>query len=190
MSDSTGPMESDIPSCLIAVDIQVGFIGPSTAEIPAQIRAFCEVVPVEHRIFTRFINPGTGGPFVDFLDWHRLQDGNETALAPEVADLPTLLIDKHSYSPFAHPGLEDALRVLDVEEVLVFGIDTDACVLATAFGLFDLGIRPRVVTDLSASSGGRKYHDSAMAILARSIGADGIVNTSDLGAVSAERSTG
>lgn len=124
------------------------------------------------------------------MDWHRLQDGDETALAPAVADLPTLLIDKHSYSPFAHPGLEDALQGLDVGEVLVFGVDTDACVLATAFGLFDPGIRPRVVADLSASCGGREYHDSAMAILARSIGADSIVNTSDLRAGSAERSAG
>ncbi len=54
-----------LPSCLIAVDVQAGFIAPATASIPLAIREFCERNPIEHRIFTRFVNPGNGGSFVD-----------------------------------------------------------------------------------------------------------------------------
>lgn len=169
-----------MPSCLIAVDIQSGFIDTTTASIPPAVRRFCERNPIRHRIFTRFVNPGIGGPFVEILEWPRLQEQREIALAPEIEDLPTLVVDKCSYSPFVDTKLEDTLRGLEVDDVLVFGIDTDVCVLTTAVGLFDRGFRPVVVTDLSMSHGGREYHDAALSILPRYIGADNIVTTADL----------
>ena len=38
-----------LPSCLIA-DMQIGFISPATASVPAAVRRFCENNPVEHGI--------------------------------------------------------------------------------------------------------------------------------------------
>jgi nicotinamidase-related amidase len=170
----------DLPSCLIAVDLQSGFIGTTTASIPLAVQAFCERNPIRHRIFTRFVNPGAGGPFLEILGWSRFQEDREIALAPEVASLPTLVVDKCSYSPFVDTKLEETLRDLDVYDVLVFGIDTDVCVLTTAVDLFDRGFRPLVVSDLSMSHAGRKYHDAAITILPRYIGAKNVVTTADL----------
>ena len=169
-----------IPSCLLVVDVQSGFISPASASIPSALRAFCESTPFEHRIFTRFINPGSGGPFVDILNWPRLRQDGEIALALEVADLPTLVIDKYTYSPFVDTKLEDTLKNLEVYEVAVCGIDTDVCVLTAAVDLFDRGFRPLVVSDLSMSHAGREFHEAAIKILPRFIGADNVVTAAQL----------
>ncbi len=95
-----------LPSCFIAVDIQSGFIGEHTAEIPIAIRQFCSDMPVTHRIFTRFINPGEGGSFIEILGWSKLQEIREIVLAPEVESCATMVLDKWSYSPFVKTGLE------------------------------------------------------------------------------------
>ncbi len=169
-----------VPSCFIAVDVQVGFMSAATASIPSAIQQFCERNHVEHRIFTRFINPGSGGPFVDILGWSRLQQEPEVTLASEVASLPTLVVDKFTYSPFVDTKLEDTLRKLEVRDVLVFGIDTDVCVLTTAVELFDRGFHPIVVSDLSMSHAGHRYHEAAITIIPRYIGADNVITTVEL----------
>lgn len=168
------------PSCLLVVDVQSGFICPPTAPIPAAVRAFCDKRSFDHRVFTRFINPGAGGSFIEILGWPHLQDESEISLAPEVADLPTLVIDKHAYSPFVDTKLEDRLRNLGVHEVYLCGIDTDICVLTTAVGLFDRGFRPMVIADLSMSCAGPEFHEAAIKLLPRYIGADNVVSVADL----------
>ncbi len=97
-----------------------------------------------------------------------------------MADLPTVVVDKFTYSPFVDTKLEDTLLEMGVDEVLVFGMDTDVCVLTTAVDLFDRGFHPVVVTDLSMSHAGHQYHDAAIAILPRYIGAKNVVTTADL----------
>ena len=169
-----------LPSCILVVDVQNGFICPATATIPAAVRSFCDNNKFEHRIFTRFINPGNGGPFVNVLGWPRLQDEDEIALAPEVADLPTLIVDKYTYSPFVDTKLEDRLRNLGLQEVFVCGMDTDICVLTTAVDLFDRGFQPTVIANLSMSHAGTEFHDAAIKILPRYIGEHNVINITEL----------
>ena len=47
---------------------------------------------------------------------------------------------KHGYAPTAE--MLDYLRQLNPERVLVCGIQTDTCVLAAGFALFDAGLQP------------------------------------------------
>lgn len=169
------------PSCLLAIDVQFGFVGPATEAVPTAVRSLCERVAFEHRILTRWINPGAGGPFVEILDYHGFQgDAPEIPLVPEVADLATLIVDKYTYSPFVGTSLEDTLRELGVSTVAVCGIDTAVCVLAGAVGLFDRGFRPLLVSDASASMGGPDIHEAALQVLSRTIGPDNIITTDDL----------
>jgi nicotinamidase-related amidase len=44
------------------------------------------------------------------------------------------------------------LRQLNPERVLVCGIQTETCVLAAGYSLFDAGLRPTLVTDLTVGS--------------------------------------
>ena len=177
------------PSCLLAIDVQFGFVGPGTEAVPSAVRSLCERVDFEHRIFTRWINEGPGGPFVEFLDYHGFQgDAPEIPLVPEVADLATMVVDKHTYCPFVGTGLDTTLREFGVDTVAVCGIDTAVCVLAGAVGLFDRGFRPLLVSDASASMGGPDIHQAALEVLSRSIRPHHIVTTDDLAARAAQLS--
>ena len=90
------------------------------------------------------------------------------------------MVKKHGYSPFSGTGLAAELERIGANTVLVFGIDTDVCVLSTAVGLFELGLHPIVVADLCASTGGTAAHIAALTILLRYIEADNITTTTDL----------
>ena len=169
-----------LPACLLAVDLQAGFISGQTDWVPAAVRRFCDSHPVEHRVFTRFLNPGGRGSFERVLGWAEMAGGPDVELASEVAGLPTMTVDKHAYSPFLHTPLEGHLRSLGADEVMVCGVDTDACVLAAAVGLFDRGFRPVVLADLCASGGGRRLHADGLRILARQIGESNVVTGAEL----------
>ena len=60
------------------------------------------------------------------------------------------------------------------EEVTLVGVDTDACVLATAIDLFEMGIKPIIIEDCVGSSGGEGCHEAGMLLLKRSIGKEQI----------------
>lgn len=57
----------------------------------------------------------------------------------------------------------------EVNEVYICGLDTDACVLATAIGLFDNLIAPIVLEDYCFSTGGEQYNEAGLKCLERTI---------------------
>lgn len=56
------------------------------------------------------------------------------------------------------------------DEVHILGFDTDACVLATAFNVFDMGCDFKVFTDLCWSSGGKIMHLTGLEVMKRNFG--------------------
>jgi nicotinamidase/pyrazinamidase len=69
------------------------------------------------------------------------------ALAELVAGRREILLLKKSYSVFANPSAEPVLRLLDPEEVVVFGVATDVCDHAAITGMLDRGLRVAFVED-------------------------------------------
>jgi nicotinamidase-related amidase len=55
----------------------------------------------------------------------------ETEVIPELADLVEDILPKTRYSAFAHTALDQKLRELSPEKVIVCGVCTDICVLHT-----------------------------------------------------------
>lgn len=87
----------------------------------------------------------------------RLQDGTRgveivDALKPLAADI---VVDKSGYSAFEETSLADTLRAKSVKTVVLTGLVTYACVLATAFSAFDKDFDVVFVKDAVASWGGR-----------------------------------
>jgi nicotinamidase-related amidase len=68
-----------MPKAIIIIDVQNGFINPSTEHIPAKIRSLLDAVVFEHRIFTQFFNP-PGSPYQDLLHGSRLRSDDEVAI--------------------------------------------------------------------------------------------------------------
>ncbi|NBF05881.1 isochorismatase family protein [Pseudomonas sp. Fl5BN2] len=82
-------------------------------------------------------------PFARQLGWQPAADDHSLVAAEQV-------FIKHGYGPT--PEILDYLKSLSPERVLVCGIQTDTCVLAAGFALFDAGLQPTLITDLTVGS--------------------------------------
>lgn len=81
---------------------------------------------------------------------------------------PNNVFDRFSYG--LKPAHIERLKEYPVLRWDICGCDTEACVLATCYDLWDNGIRFQVLKDLCASSGGEAVHEAAMTIFRRSFG--------------------
>lgn len=141
---------------IIIVDLQKAF--PVPAKLVKRIEAYSR--GYRKRIFTRFENP-RGSLFRRKLDLQACTPGTEDTelwIAPQKDDT---LIVKQTYG--LPPRAIARLRRLGVRRATVVGIDTDACVLAVMFSLFDAGIDCRANGDLCWSSSG--LHREALKII-------------------------
>lgn len=117
----------------------------------------------EQTVFTRFVTPRSparakGSWQHYYLHWpmatrERLGPGMLDVVAPlaEVA-AGAEVCDKTTYSPFETGGFTRALRRRGADTLVVAGVETDACVLATVLGAVDRGLRVVVVTDAVTSA--------------------------------------
>lgn len=78
------------------------------------------------------------------------------ALAP---DAP--LFSKSSFSAFGDDGITDALRSLEIEHIILCGIETPICVYQTAIGALDANHQVTILTD---AIGARRPADSAICL--------------------------
>lgn len=157
---------------LLIIDVQRGFINEATQHIPAQVEALQH--NFSHVIATRFINRA-GGPHDKILGWKRFQpESPDTKLA--FAPAPHVkVIEKTKYSALNEAVYHELCHTL-IDRVFLAGLDTDACVLKTALDLFDMGVRPVILSDYCASHGGADLHESALSQLRRLIGAEHVIS--------------
>lgn len=82
-------------------------------------------------------------PFARQLGWQPAADDDSLIAADH-------LFIKHGYAPT--PEIINHLKSLAPDRVLVCGIQTDTCVLAAGFALFDAGLQPTLISDLTVGS--------------------------------------
>jgi nicotinamidase-related amidase len=123
---------------LLIVDLQEAFQPP--AWLVERIRDIARFVPA---IASIELHDETNTPFAAQLGW-----------CPPIHDECLVKADrvfvKNGYKQSA-----EAIQYLKREapaRVLVCGVQTDTCVLAAGFDLFDAGLRPTLVTDLTVGS--------------------------------------
>lgn len=63
---------------------------------------------------------------------HCIRGSIETEVVPELADLVETYIPKRRYSAFFDTDLEERLKKLDPEKLIIVGVCTDICVMHTA----------------------------------------------------------
>lgn len=141
---------------LMIVDVQRAFAPPLS--FLEKVRRYARRFPC--RVFTQYINP-PGSMFRRVLKEKSCQPGTpdvDLLLVPEPDDL---IFQKASY------GLTRAhirqLRARKIKEIVVCGLDTDACVLGVMFSLFDAGIECHLKEEMCWSSSG--LHRPAMQIV-------------------------
>lgn len=158
---------------LLVIDVQNGFISAETVDIPGKVAAFIDESDFALKIFTRFENL-PDSPFEHHLQWQEMQHPPETDLVSVLLPYAETVVVKHGYSSLT-ADVQALLSQGSIEELVIVGLETDACVLKTAFDAFDAGYRVRVISNLCATGAGDDAHQQALALLRRNIGAESIV---------------
>jgi len=161
------------PPWLVVIDMQNVFAEPSS---PWFVPRFGEVLERIERlaaafaprvVFTRFVAPDT--PTGAWVDYYRQWS---FALQPPSAELYQLV---PRLAPLAGAGTVDATtfskwtpelaHTLGTDgEMVLTGVATDACVIGTALGAVDAGVRVRLVADACAGVDDAA-HEHALAVM-------------------------
>lgn len=155
-------------TALLVVDVQKFFLRDGPADLPSAIVGHYQATSYDVIAFSVFRNTPSSN-LVHSLKWDKCTSNDDVELPEEFGSLVSHddVFERATYSAFKETKLHDYLRRRNIERVVLCGIDTDACVLATAFEAFDLGYHVKVDFKLTYSSGG--LEDAAQQIIERSI---------------------
>ncbi len=150
---------------LLVVDVQKGFITtPAVNEIKNNIDGLIRSNVFDAVISTVYQNY-QDSPIIRLMGWDKLQTKEEQQLIGEAHAQSDYVIKKNRYSA-VNAHLIEVLKALGggapPECVFVVGVDTECCVLATATDLFELGVRPIVLSRYCGSSVGLASHKAGL----------------------------
>ena len=167
---------------LIIVDVQNGFTKKFTVE---------KIPPIEDLLSRRVFDTVIATKYWNTLDsnisrlmgWKDLCTEEEQDLVPEIKPYVDYITTKNVYSG-ATLELVELLKKLNEGElpeyVFLLGFDTECCLLSTAADLFEMGVRPLVLTEYSGSHDGPKYHDAGIISMEHLIGPNFLITKNDI----------
>jgi len=167
-------------SALLVLDWQGFFVDPSSkAFIPGCLDA-APRLEAAGRLFlkegnmvlaTRHHGACDGAdPFLRFYGRTISKNDPLFGLAPPIGAIPGLVVvDKTTYSAFEGGELEEKLLRANVGRLFLAGVQSDKCVLASAFAAFDRGFEVTVISDCSVARD-VKSGAAALAIMERACG--------------------
>jgi nicotinamidase-related amidase len=155
---------------LLVIDMQVGFL-ERTNDFISRIETLVANFPPEKTFWLKYRNE-PDSLYHKYLDWKDVMVAPQTELAPQFNPPPDRIFEHYTYTP--SQILLDRLE--GCKEVAIAGVDTDACVFATAFALWDRNIRPLILENYCTSSGGQYLHKAALDIMRRQFGIGSIIS--------------
>tara|TARA_B100000686_G_scaffold354396_1_gene464418 strand:+ start:7085 stop:7582 length:498 start_codon:yes stop_codon:yes gene_type:complete len=157
-----------MPDPLLIVDMQTVFLKQSSHLIEA-VQDLVAKWPEKDLYWLQYRNH-PGSLFEKHLNW------SDAIVSPDIDLIEGPGQDKkHVHYGYGPPPELIAHIQANYKRAYVCGMDTDACVFATMLRLWDNDIRPLLLTDYCASSGGGQFHDAALAIMQRQFGTDTLV---------------
>ncbi len=167
---------------LILVDVQVGFTKKFTVEKIPVIEKLLEARLFDTVVATKYWNTPDSN-ISRLMDWKDLCTEEEQALVPEIIPYVDYITEKNIYSGVTEELVELLTKLGKGElppHVFLLGFDTECCLLSTAADLFELGVRPLVLTEYSGSHDGPKYHNAGIISMEHLIGPDFLITDSDI----------
>ncbi len=157
---------------LVVIDVQNYFKNSLTKDLPEKIKKYIEGHRDEFNliIFTNFVNDPNSNSYKS--GWKECTTLPDTEFADELKPVLKLgkVFPKNVLSALKVPEIKKLLEDKQINELYICGIDTDCCVLATAYDGFDQGYKITILKDLSMTHTGKKLHDSALKMIERNIG--------------------
>lgn len=159
-------------AALVIVDVQAGFINEHSKRAVPPIVRLVEAWSAAGRplVFTRFYNP-PGSPYELQTGWTHLRTPAEQRIIAELSPYvksAAAVIDKPASSALT-PEFVTLIESAGWTDLVLAGIDTDACVYDTAIAAYHSGIWPWLVTDACASTGGPQFHEAALLLAGRNL---------------------
>ena len=165
----------------VGIDLQEGFL---TDEIKASdyVSRVCDFLAQQDSdrvVLTRFVNSASSN-MVRLMDWDKMQAGDPaTRLFHNLETAGYPIIQKSTYSSWV-PEVRNMAKDRGCKEIILFGLDTEACVFKTALDIFDTSLRPIIIEDLCASSAGAKRHRLTMDIMADIMGVRQVIKSGEV----------
>lgn len=164
---------------LLLVDVQNGFVKNAYAEETLErIEDLLERKLFDVIIASKYWNV-KGSYLSRFMGWNELCTPEEQALRPEIEAYPQHIIEKDGYSSMTEEMVTLLKEISEgklPEYVFVLGFDTECCVAMTAADMFEMGIRPLVLTRYSGSHDGEHYHRAGLLSMDHLIGPDFLID--------------
>lgn len=158
---------------LFVIDCQKYFLTPKTKKVVKKIYDFLKnnIQKYDVVYFTIFKNDPKS-PLWSISGWRECSQSPDTDLFDELKKFITKdnLVYKNILSAAKLPRIKEALITKEIKEVDICGFDTDCCILATIYDLFDLGIKPVILEDLTWSTSKEKLHKPALKMIKRNVG--------------------
>ena len=156
---------------LLVIDMQKDFINENTKFLIEKIEKLIDENKFNNIVFTRFIN-NNNSVFYKRLKYTGCtsKEGMKIVLSEDSKKI----IDKQGYTALTKECIE-YINENNIDEIYLCGIDTECCVLKTAFDMFEAGYNVYVLKDYSASTYGEERHNNAIQILERNIGKEFVV---------------
>jgi nicotinamidase-related amidase len=143
----------------VGIDLQEGFLNDEirASDYIEKVKSYLSSLDKSQVVLTRFVNQ-PGGPFITIQGWDKMQPGDpDNRLFGDLETAGYEIVEKYGYSAWSL--LETRVQQEGIEELVLFGLDSDACVLKTALDAFEADIRPIVLEDLCGNSGGKERRD-------------------------------
>lgn len=157
-------------SALIVVDVQNFFVNENTKDIPNKISTYIDHNEFDFLAFSKFVNNENSNYF-KLLNWKKCTNSPDTDIHNKLVKFINNdnVFEKASYSIFKAKNFTDFLKNNQITKLYFCGIDTDACILASAYDAFDLGFDFEIITDLCFSHSGEKFNTAANDIINKNL---------------------
>lgn len=183
---------------IVAIDLHRGHLDPAVATMPLEANAAARVVAANEKLFKQARAAGIPvfhcvATYRDSEEislnpaWrHRGEDPNNPRknvlkhniigmpgckVMPTLLDKADFIIDaKKRYDCFTATDLELSLRAHGVNTVLITGVNTNSCVMATSAAACCRDFAVVVVSDCVDTMDGRELHDAALKVIGRAFG--------------------
>lgn len=159
---------SDRKKALIVVDVQPGFMNKRNSYIIGPIKKL--IKETKYDFYVESIFHAEKGCIWDVQTrWTLPKDGNFKTvdeLLPLLTSRSALHLEKETKSAFkGKPDLHAELKKQGIQELHLVGVDTNDCVLATAFEGFDFGYFTYVIEECTESSSSEKMNEVGLQVL-------------------------
>lgn len=155
---------------LLVIDLQPAFTRKVTPQYLSGVMAFVSEWPEDLTYWLRFMNH-PDSLYERHIDYSNCTLSTESALLdcpPPHDNARRKVVPHFGYAPPA--DFIEQLKKDGHKRAHLCGVDTDACVMAACFVLWDAGIQPVIHAEQCQSSRGPEMHHAAISMMFRQFG--------------------